>query len=390
REQLVARLGDPRHAAGRRVRKSPRPHHAGIRRRFCRRRGRRRPLLGLQRRGLFDRRRDHPRHRGAVVRGAPRRNAEAGVMGERIALRVDEGGQRVDRFLAARSLLSRSAIARLAKDGHVLVDGAAVEPAYRVRLGQELVVEVPEAEPALSLAAEDIPVDVLYEDADVIVVNKPAGLVVHPAYGHATGTLVNAVVGRISAVTGRAASRPGIVHRLDKDTSGVLVIAKNDVAHLALSRQLQAQKFGKEYLALVWGDPGEMPAVVEAPLLRDSDDRRRMVVRAGGREATTRFERVAVFGAGADRQALLHVRPLTGRTHQIRVHLAYARLPIVGDPVYGKRGDRSGLERQFLHAWRLTVRLPHAGERTFTAPLAPDLRSYLSSLGAPVSATDVL
>jgi 23S rRNA pseudouridine1911/1915/1917 synthase len=309
---------------------------------------------------------------------------------ERIALRVAEGGQRVDRFLAAHSQLSRSAIARLARDGHVLVDGGAVEPAYKVRAGQELVVDVPDAEPALSLLAEDIPIDVLYEDADVIAVNKPAGLVVHPAYGHATGTLVNAVVGRITAETGRAASRPGIVHRLDKDTSGVLVIAKNDVAHLALARQLQALKFGKEYLALVWGDPGETPAVVEAPLLRDPADRRRMVARAGGRESTTRFERIAVFGAGASRQALIHVRPLTGRTHQIRAHLAYARLPIVGDPVYGKRGDRSGLERQFLHAWRLTVRLPKAGERTFTAPLAPDLAAYLASLGAPISATGLL
>jgi 23S rRNA pseudouridine1911/1915/1917 synthase len=294
-------------------------------------------------------------------------------VGERIALRVDEGGQRVDRFLAAHSQLSRSAIARLARDGHVLVDGAAVEPAYKVRLGQELVVDVPDAEPALSLAAENIPLDVLYEDEDVIVVNKPAGLVVHPAYGHATGTLVNAVVGRITADTGRAASRPGIVHRLDKDTSGVLVVAKNDTAHLALARQLQAQKFG-----------------VEAPLLRDADDRRRMVVRAGGREATTRFERIAAWSSGALRRALLHVRPVTGRTHQIRAHLAYARLPIVGDPVYGKRGDQSGLERQFLHAWRLSVRLPHGGERTFTAPLAPELAAYLSELGTPVTATRLL
>jgi len=190
-------------------------------------------------------------------------------MAERIALRVEEGGQRVDRFLAAHSLLSRSAIARLAKDGRVLVDGTAVEPAYKVRLGQELVVDVPDAAPALSLAAENIPIAVIYEDDDVIVVNKPAGLVVHPAYGHATGTLVNAVVGKITADTGRAASRPGIVHRLDKDTSGVLVVAKNDAAHLSLSRQIQAQKFGKEYLALVWGDPGTTPAIVEAPLLRD-------------------------------------------------------------------------------------------------------------------------
>jgi 23S rRNA pseudouridine1911/1915/1917 synthase len=311
-------------------------------------------------------------------------------VGERIALRVDEGGQRVDRFLAAHSLLSRSAITRLAKGGRVLVDGAAVEPAYKVRRGQELVVDVPDAEPALSLAAEEIAVDVLYEDDDVIVVNKPAGLVVHPAHGHATGTLVNAVIGRISAETGRTASRPGIVHRLDKDTSGVLVVAKTDVAHLALARQIQAQRFGKEYLALVWGDPGDAPAVVEAPLLRDPDDRRRMVVRAGGREAETRLGRIGVWGTGAARQALLHVRPVTGRTHQIRAHLAYARLPIVGDPVYGKRGDKSGLGRQFLHAWRLTVRLPHAGERTFTAPLAADLDTYLRSLGAAVSSAPLL
>lgn len=311
-------------------------------------------------------------------------------MGERIELRVDEGGQRVDRFLAAHSLLSRSAIARLAKEGHVLVDGAPVEPAYKVRLGQELVVDVPDAAPALSLAAENIPIDVIYEDEDVIVVNKPAGLVVHPAYGHATGTLVNAVVGRITADTGRAASRPGIVHRLDKDTSGVLVVAKNDTAHLALSRQIQAQKFGKEYLALVWGDPGGTPAIVEAPLLRDPSDRRRMVVRAGGRESTTRFERIAAWASRAERRTLLRVRPVTGRTHQIRAHLAYARLPIVGDPVYGKRGDQSELGRQFLHAWRLTVRLPHGGERTFTAPLAPELLSYMDGLGTPVAATPML
>jgi 23S rRNA pseudouridine1911/1915/1917 synthase len=180
------------------------------------------------------------------------------------------------------------------------------------------------------------------------------------------------------------------VHRLDKDTSGVLVVAKNDTAHLALARQIQAQKFGKEYLALVWGDPGATPAIVEAPLLRDPDDRRRMVVRAGGREATTRFERIAAWASGAERRALLHVRPVTGRTHQIRAHLAYARLPIVGDPVYGKRGDRSDLGRQFLHAWRLSVHLPHGGERTFTAPLAPELQRYLDGLGTPVTATPVL
>ncbi|MGH2451480.1 MAG: RluA family pseudouridine synthase [Candidatus Limnocylindria bacterium] len=303
---------------------------------------------------------------------------------ERIALVADAAGKRVDRFLAERTQLSRSAIQRLARDGRVRVGGAAVDPAHKVRQGDEVVVEVPEAEEGLSLAAEDIAVDVLYEDPDVVVVNKPPDLVVHPAYGHKSGTLVNALVGRIAGETGRDAARPGIVHRLDKDTSGVMVIAKTDVAHLSLSRQLQAQKFAKEYLALVWGDPGEQPAVVEAPVLRDPEDRRRMVVRAAGRPAVTRFSRIAAWGEGARRRALLHVRPLTGRTHQIRVHLVYAGLPIVGDPVYGRRGDQSGLGRQFLHAWRLTVRLPHAGERTFTAPLAADLASHLASLGEPL------
>ena len=309
---------------------------------------------------------------------------------ERITLRVEATGERVDKFLAEHSLLSRSAIQRLAREGHVLVDGAPVEPAFKVRVGQELVVDIPAAEPDLVLRAEDIAVDVLYEDGDVIVVNKPAGLVVHPAHGHKTGTLVNAMLGRIESRTGRESGRPGIVHRLDKDTSGVMVVAKTDVAQLALSRQLQQQRFAKEYLALVWGDPGETETVVDAPVQRDPEDRRRMVVRAGGREATTRFRRIASFGTGASRMALLHVRPVTGRTHQIRVHLAYAHFPIVGDPVYGRRGDPSDLGRQFLHAWRLTVRLPHGGERTFTAPLAADLRAYLDGLGTPSAATPLL
>jgi 23S rRNA pseudouridine1911/1915/1917 synthase len=304
---------------------------------------------------------------------------------KQIVLRVGEAASlRVDRYVAEHSQLSRSAITRLAKEGRVRIAGAPVDAGHRVRKGDEIVVEIPPAAP-LSLEAEDIPIDVIYEDRDVIVVNKPADLVVHPAYGHSSGTLVNALVARISAEGGRAVARPGIVHRLDKDTSGVMIIAKNDVAQLALARQLQGRTVTKEYLALVWGDPGAEPAVVDAPVMRDDKDRRRMVVRVGGREAVTRFTRIATYGDGAHRRSLLHVRPLTGRTHQIRAHLAFARTPIVGDPVYGKRGDASGLGRQFLHAWRLSVRLPHAGERTFTAPLAADLRAYLDSLGAPRS-----
>ncbi len=329
-----------------------------------------------------------------------------GTDAERITLRVDSSGLRVDKFLAEHSLLSRSAIQRLSRQGHVRVDGAPVEPSFKVRSGQELVVDVPATEPDALLRAEDIDVEILYEDEDVVVVNKPAGLVVHPAHGHKTGTLVNAMLGRLASRTGRASGRPGIVHRLDKDTSGVMIVAKNDVAQLALSRQLQQQRFAKEYLALVGGDPGETDVVIEAPLQRDADDRRRMVVRAAGREAVTRFRRVASWGnnpsrasgtsasrssgAVGARVALLHVRPVTGRTHQIRVHLAYAHFPIVGDPVYGRHGDTSGLGRQFLHAWRLTVRLPHGGERTFTAPLAADLRAHLETLGAPATETPLL
>jgi 23S rRNA pseudouridine1911/1915/1917 synthase len=194
---------------------------------------------------------------------------------EQLTLRVDENGQRVDKFLAAKSLLSRSAIQRLAREGHVRVDGVAVDPSHKLRVGQQIVVDIPAAEPDSVLRAEDIAVDVLYEDEDVVVVSKPAGLVVHPAHGHKTGTLVNAMLGRIDSRTGRESGRPGIVHRLDKDTSGVMVVAKNDVAQLALSRQLQQQRFAKEYLALVWGDPGDADVVVEAPVQRDAGDRRR-------------------------------------------------------------------------------------------------------------------
>ena len=301
----------------------------------------------------------------------------------RLTLHAGEAGIRIDRYVAEHSQLSRSAVTRLAREGHVRIGGTAVEASHRVKRGDEIVVEIPAEAPALSLEAEDIPIEVLYEDRDVIVVNKPADLVVHPAYGHSSGTLVNALVARIGAQSGREAARPGIVHRLDKDTSGVMIIAKNDVAQLALARQLQGRTVRKEYLALVWGDPGPGPAVVEAPVMRDPGDRRRMVVRATGRDSVTRFRRIAAYRAGAARQSLLHVVPLTGRTHQIRTHLAFARTPIVGDPVYGRRSDTSGLGRQFLHAWRLTVRLPHAGERTFTAPLAEDLRAYLATLGRP-------
>ena len=299
----------------------------------------------------------------------------------------------MDKFLAEHSLLSRSAIQRLAREGHVLVDGSAVEPSHKVRAGQELVVDVPAAEPDAVLRAEDIAVDVLYEDDDVVVVSKPAGLVVHPAYGHKTGTLVNAMLGRIASRTGRESGRPGIVHRLDKDTSGVMVIAKTDTAQLALSRQLQGQRFQKEYLALVWGDPGDTDTVVEAPLQRDAEDRRRMVVRAGGREATTKFRRIAAWGSGNARVSLLHVRPVTGRTHQLRVHCAAMGFPIFGDDIYGNeasqrrarqikfvaRPDAPGLQ---LHAREVLVPISKNKEPVrVIAPVPPHLRARLAACG---------
>ncbi|MBM4435097.1 MAG: RluA family pseudouridine synthase, partial [Chloroflexi bacterium] len=305
RGAIGADRGDARHAARRGDGEPRRPHRPGIRHRLHRRRH---PwwvaVLGVQRGGFVDRRGDLHRHGPPVARGAE----DAGdrptgdVTARRLTLSASESGVRVDRYVAEHSQLSRSALTRLAKEGHVRIGDAPVEAGHRVKRGDEIVVDIPPDAPALSLEAEDIPIEVVYEDGDVIVVNKPADLVVHPAYGHSSGTLVNALVGRIGAQSGREASRPGIVHRLDKDTSGVMIIAKNDVAQLALARQIQGRTVKKEYVALVWGDPGAEPAVVEAPLLRDPNDRRRMVVRAGGRDAVTRFRRIAAYGDGADRQ----------------------------------------------------------------------------------------
>jgi 23S rRNA pseudouridine1911/1915/1917 synthase len=316
---------------------------------------------------------------------------------ERIELHADAPGQRVDRFLAERTQLSRSAIQRLARDGRVTVNGAAVEPAYKVRAGEALVVDVPDAEPALSLLGEDIPVDVLYEDDDVLVVNKPAGLVVHPAHGHPTGTLVNAVVGKITSDTGRAAARPGIVHRLDKDTSGVMIIAKNDVAQLALARQLQGRRFEKEYLALVWGEvmAGRR---IDAPIGRDPVNRKKMSAAATGkslrdsnrvrrsREAVTRVVAAEHFGRML---TLAQVAIHTGRTHQIRVHLSAIGHPVVGDPLYGGVHRRvpgdlravTHLDRPFLHAARLAFTHPTDGRRmAFESPLPADLQHVLDEL----------
>ena len=313
-------------------------------------------------------------------------------MTDTITLRVDAGGQRVDKFLAEHSLLSRSAIQRLARDGHVRVDGASVEPAYKVRAGQELVVDVPEAEPDVLLRAEDIAIDVLYEDEDVVVVNKPAGLVVHPAHGHKTGTLVNAMLGRIESTTGRESGRPGIVHRLDKDTSGLLVVAKTEPVHRALSRDFAGRRIERAYGAFVWGVPVPAAGEISGNIGRSSSNRKKMAVVAAtrGKPAVTRYRVERRFGNHA---ALIECRLLTGRTHQIRVHLAHAGHPLIGDPVYGTRGGRAvarlgpsgaaiaGFPRQALHARLLGFTHPATDEKlTFESPLPMDMEELLTNL----------
>ena len=236
-------------------------------------------------------------------------------------------------------------------------------------------VEAPPPEPSTA-RPEAIPLDILYEDADLIAVNKPPGMTVHPAPGHPASTLVNALLAHCPDLSGiGGVRRPGIVHRLDRDTSGVILVAKNDAAHLALARQLKERTVEKTYLALVEGTPKPPRGVIDAPLARDPRRRERMAVLEGGREASTSYRVVERFSG----VSLLEVKPRTGRTHQIRVHFAAIGHPIVGDVVYGKRS--SLLARQFLHAWRIAFDHPRTGERlTLEAPLAQDLEAALAML----------
>jgi len=291
-------------------------------------------------------------------------------------------GQRLDAALAKlEPELSRAQLRRLVERGLVTVGGAVVKPAHKLRAGDEIAGELPEA-PARELAPEARPLAVLYEDDDVLVIDKPAGLVVHPAPGHAAGTLVNALLyhaDRLSAAGG--AERPGIVHRLDKDTSGVLVVAKSDAAHAALAAQFKAHSVLREYLALVRGSPRTASGTIEAAIGRHPTDRKRMSTRArAGRAAVTHW-RVERRLRGA---ALLRVRLETGRTHQVRVHLASIGLPVLGDRVYGGRraaGDAPGPAGQALHAAVLGFRHPRSGaELRFESPLPADLAAAVEAL----------
>ena len=293
---------------------------------------------------------------------------------------------RVDMAVAAVAGISRAHAQRLIGDGRALVDGARRRSSDRLLGGERLTVEL-SAPPDQSLVAESIPLRVAYEDESMLIVDKPAGLVVHPSAGHSGGTLVNALLGRavdrgesLGSIAG--IGRPGIVHRLDKDTSGLIVVAKTDLAQASLMRQFGERTIEKEYLALVRGEPPSARGRVEAPIGRDPRDRQRMAVTAGGRESVTAYEVLATGGG----YTLLSLHPLTGRTHQIRAHLTYLGLPIAGDLRYGGGPGPANLSRQFLHASRLRLERPLDGARLHAwSELPPDLAESLDASAVRVA-----
>ena len=300
---------------------------------------------------------------------------------EPIRLRASEESknQRLDAFLAS-SLdgLTRSQATRLIESGEVAVNGRAVSKSYKLAGGEDIAVTLPEPEP-VEAVPQDIPLDVVYEDADVIVVNKPSGMVVHPAPGHPDGTLVNALLyhcaGTLSGVGG--ALRPGIVHRIDRDTSGLIIAAKNDAAHQYLSAQLADHTLARTYECIVVGALREDRGTVDAPIARHPTDRKRMAVVAGGREAVTHWEVIARY------PGYTHVRCRleTGRTHQIRVHMAYIGHPILGDTVYGAKKEIPGLTGQCLHAVGLRFLHPRTHEVVeLSCPLPEEFTRMLQKI----------
>lgn len=291
---------------------------------------------------------------------------------------AETSGERLDKLVATQAtMLSRATVQRLIKSGQVTVNGCLSKPSYRVEPGDRIGVCLPqESEP--ELLPESLSLDVLYEDEYLLVVNKPPGMVVHPGAGHRSGTLVNALLGRYPQIVDVCGlERAGIVHRLDKDTSGVIVIAKTEPVCQALQRQFKKRRVRKTYLALVEGHPNPRRGVIEAPIGRDKRQRKQMAIVRSGREARTAYQVIELF----DDNSLVEVRPETGRTHQIRIHLAWLGYPVVGDQVYGYRKRRLPIQRQFLHAHKLELEHPVTGESlTLTAPLASDLVKLLRQL----------
>jgi len=289
---------------------------------------------------------------------------------------ADKSGTRLDKFVGEKCPeLSRTQAQELIADGYITVNGQAAKSSLKLDVGDKIDIIIPPTLPS-PLSPEAIPLKIIYEDDDLLVVDKPAGLAVHPAPGHTSHTLVNAILSHFPHLADISDSlRPGIVHRLDKDTSGVMLVAKNRVAQANLINQFKARAIVKAYLVLVKGRLTPERGIIEAAIGRDPHNRKRMAVVTEGREARTQYQAIKYI----DNYTLLEVIPETGRTHQIRVHLSAIGYPVVGDPVYGVKSPH--LSRQFLHACRLGFKLPSTGEYIeFTSELPPDLAQVLKGI----------
>lgn len=301
---------------------------------------------------------------------------EAGL--ETVTAEAEDAGTRADVFLAAKLGVSRSNMQKLLEDGRVKRGEKIIKANYKVRAGEMFVVDIPEPEP-IEAVSENIPLDIIYEDDDVVVLNKARGMVVHPAPGNYTGTLVNALLYHCSNLSGiNSAIRPGIVHRLDKDTSGIMIVAKNDAAHISLSQQIQSKTAVRTYLAVVRGNIKTDSGTIETQIARDKNDRKKMaVVKEGGRDAITDYEVLERFG----KYTLVRCKLRTGRTHQIRVHMEYLGYPLVGDPKYSPMKTPFGIKGQALHSHTLEFTHPRTGEcMKFEAPLPEDMHKIITRL----------
>ena len=290
----------------------------------------------------------------------------------------NQAGERIDRFLADSQDLTRSFLQKILKEGEVIVNGKSVKANYKLRKGDRIEFEIPEAvEP--DIVAEDIPLSILYEDADVLVVDKPKGMVVHPAAGHYSRTLVNAVMyhckGELSGING--VLRPGIVHRIDRDTTGSIIICKNDMAHNEIARQLKEHSINRRYRAIVTGVLKDEEGTIEGAIGRDKKDRKKMAITADGKPAVTHYRVLQRFKHYTYVECVLE----TGRTHQLRVHMASIGHPLLGDEVYGRRSDKYKCEGQCLHAMTLGFHHPRTGEYIeVNAPLPPYFEHLLAVL----------
>lgn len=301
---------------------------------------------------------------------------EAGL--ETVTAEAEDAGTRADVFLAAKLGVSRSNMQKLLEDGRVKRGEKIIKANYKVRAEEMFVVDIPEPEP-IEAVPENIPLDIIYEDDDVVVLNKARGMVVHPAPGNYTGTLVNALLYHCSNLSGiNSAIRPGIVHRLDKDTSGIMIVAKNDAAHISLSQQIQSKTAVRTYLAVVRGNIKTDSGTIETQIARDKTDRKKMaVVKEGGRDAITDYKVLERFG----KYTLVRCKLRTGRTHQIRVHMEYLGYPLVGDPKYSPMKTPFGIKGQALHSHTLEFTHPRTGERMkFEAPLPEDMHKIITRL----------